>query len=65
MIMDGNTKKPFKEIIKQINEAMTSLAQGGHDAASTAQQIEQAVAGLERMGGELQAFVGGRTSKAA
>lgn len=51
--------------IRQINEAMGSLEQGGQDTAGAAEQIEQAVRGQEDLSGDLRRFVDGSAKERA
>lgn len=45
--------------IKQISEAMTSMAQGGQATAQASKQLEQAVANLTTLGNGLRKFITG------
>jgi methyl-accepting chemotaxis protein len=48
--------------IKQISEAMMSVAQGGQDTAASAKQLEMAVEGLSDIGRQLREMVSGRSA---
>ena len=45
--------------IRQITDAMQSVAEGGNNTAATAVQLEDAVANLTRVGDDLRCFIVG------